>query len=81
VELTRLEFDLLAQLAGRPAQVFSRQLLADQVWGRLELTGDLASVTEVVRRTRQKLEAAGPSDVRIETVRGVGYRLVVAEAG
>jgi two-component system, OmpR family, phosphate regulon response regulator PhoB len=74
VETTMKEFDLLAFLAASPRQVFSREQLLDHVWGSSSAWQDDGTVTEHVRRIRQKLEAAGPRDRWIRTVRGVGYR-------
>jgi len=49
--------------------------LLDHVWGSSSAWQDDGTVTEHVRRIRQKLEAAaGPRDRWIRTVRGVGYR-------
>lgn len=71
VPLTSREFDILLRLTEHPGWVFS----AAQLSGDLE--GDdysPESVSVLVSRLRQKLAAAGASDV-IETVRGMGYRL------
>ncbi|MEM7095497.1 MAG: response regulator transcription factor [Actinomycetota bacterium] len=74
VELTRLEFDLLAFLALRPGQVVSRDDLLQSVWQSSSDWQDPATVTVHVRRLRQKLEA-DPSEPRhLVTVYGVGYR-------
>ena len=75
IETTMKEFDLLSFLASSPRQVFSREQLLDHVWGSSSAWQDDGTVTEHVRRIRQKLEAAaGPRDRWIRTVRGVGYR-------
>jgi DNA-binding response OmpR family regulator len=74
LELTRLEFDLLAKLVGAPRRVFSREQLLHTVWGPDHETADPATVTEHVRRLRTKLRAAGGSRDCIRTLRGVGYR-------
>jgi len=76
VELTALEFDLLAFLASSPRQVFSREVLLDRVWGSSSEWQTTATVSEHVHRVRRKIEAR-PSEPRwIQTVRGVGYRFV-----
>ncbi len=76
LELSALEFDLLAALAAAPGRVFSRNELIERVWGP-----DFAGVDRVVdvhiSNLRQKLEAAGLRGV-VGTVRGVGYRLEAA---
>jgi two-component system response regulator ResD len=74
VSLTQREFDLLAYLASRPGQVFSRDQLMDAVWG-VPFFEDTSTVTVHVRRLRAKL-GDDPAQPRfIETVWGVGYRL------
>jgi len=72
VQLSALEFDLLVVLAGRPEIVFSREQLADSVWGD-DFSGDLRLVDSHIYRLREKLTAAGLSPCPIATVRGVGY--------
>ena len=74
VHLTRLEFKLLAVLAGEPRVAFSRRALVDHVWGE-SWVGDERIVDVHVRNLRRKLgDDAGSSRV-IRTVRGVGYRI------
>ncbi|MEJ2288781.1 MAG: response regulator transcription factor [Deinococcales bacterium] len=73
VDLTALEFDLLATLAAAPGRVFTRAELIERVWGA-DFTGVDRVVDVHVSNLRQKLEAAGARGV-VGTVRGVGYRL------
>jgi len=74
VELTRLEFDLLAHLAATPRRAFSRgQLLAD-VWHSSPDWQTSKTVTEHVRRIRLKIEADPARPRWIRTVAGAGYR-------
>ena len=75
VDLTRLEFDILALLSKRPGQVFDRDAIYERVWG-WEAAGDPAQVREHIRRIRNKLALAGMSSDPIETVWGVGYKWV-----
>jgi DNA-binding response OmpR family regulator len=77
LDLTRTEFDLLALLASRPRQAFSRRQLLDEVWGA-DWFGDEHVVDVHVGHLRRKLDddAAAPRIIR--TVRGVGYGLVPA---
>lgn len=75
VDLTRLEFDILALLSKRPGQVFDRDAIYERVWG-WEAAGDPAQVREHIRRIRNKLALAGVSADPIETVWGVGYKWV-----
>lgn len=66
------EFDLLAALLRHPGVVMSRERLLSEVWG-YEWVGDTRTVDVHIAWLRDKL--AG-STVRIETVWGVGYKLV-----
>jgi two-component system phosphate regulon response regulator PhoB len=70
VELTALEFKLLATLHDRRDRVQTRTTLLDDVWG-IEAEITTRTVDTHVKRLREKLGAAGEY---IETVRGVGYR-------
>ncbi|TAK69117.1 MAG: winged helix family transcriptional regulator [Actinomycetota bacterium] len=70
LDLTRLEFDLLAHLASHPLRVFSRDQLADRVWGYDAASGS-RTVDVHITRLRRKL---GVHRDAIETIRGVGYR-------
>lgn len=75
VELSALEFDLLAFLAASPGQVFNRQQILDHVWGG-DWFGDERVVDVHIRSLRQRLgdEVADPRF--IATVRGVGYKVM-----
>ena len=69
------EFELLAFLSRHPDQVFSRDQLLDQVWG-YEFGGDTRTVDVHIRWLREKIEETPSKPTYLETVRGVGYRLV-----
>lgn len=71
LELTRLEFDLLAFLLGNPGRVLSREELLREVWASSPEWQVERTVTEHVRRLRLKLGDLGSS---IVNVRGIGYR-------
>ncbi|MDI3402539.1 response regulator transcription factor [Streptomyces cavernicola] len=71
VQLTRKEFDLLALLAQRPGVVFRREQIISEVW-RTSWEGTGRTLEVHVASLRSKLR----SPALIETVRGVGYRLV-----
>lgn len=75
VDLTKLEFDIIALLSKRPGQVFDRDTIYERVWG-WDAAGDPSQVREHVRRIRKKLSTAGVAEDPIETVWGVGYRWV-----
>jgi len=76
VELTLKEYQLLLFLMQNPGRVFTREELLDRVW-EMDYLGGTRTVDVHVRRLRAKTEAAGDL---FETVRGVGYRLVVPAA-
>jgi DNA-binding response OmpR family regulator len=71
VRLTRKEFALLSELARNQGRVMTREVLLDRVWG-LTYYGDSRTLDVHIRRLRQKLDDASI----IETVTGIGYRLV-----
>jgi DNA-binding response OmpR family regulator len=73
--LTVKEFDLLWFLASAPGQVFSREQLLDQVWG-YNFYGDSNTVTVLVRRLREKIEADPANPQFLLTVWGVGYKFM-----
>jgi two-component system response regulator MtrA len=74
VELTATEFRLLLELARRPRQVFTRELLLELVWN-YDYLGDSRLVDVAVQRLRGKIEDDPKNPKLIRTVRGVGYRL------
>jgi len=74
VQLTATEFKLLPEMARRPGQVFSRELLLQQVWG-YDYLGDSRLVDVAVQRLRSKIEADPSRPAIVTTVRGVGYRM------
>ncbi len=73
VPLTPLEFDLLVALARKPWQVFSREVLLEQVWGYRH-AGDTRLVNVHVQRLRSKIEKDPEHPEVVVTVRGVGYK-------
>jgi DNA-binding response OmpR family regulator len=74
VELTALEFNLLALLAREPGIVAPRQMLLDSLWGP-EFVGDDHLVDVHIANLRRKLGDEPASPRFVETVRGVGYRV------
>ena len=72
VELRPREFDLLAALARDPGVVLTRDGLLESVWGT-DFPGETRTVDVHVAEVRKKLGEDGP---QIETLRGIGYRLV-----
>ncbi len=73
ITLTPLEFDLLLCLARKPWQVFTREVLLEQVWGYLH-AADTRLVNVHVQRLRSKIEHDPEHPQVVVTVRGVGYK-------
>jgi two-component system response regulator MtrA len=73
ISLTPLEFELLVALASKPQQVFSREMLLEQVWG-YHYKADTRLVNVHVQRLRAKVEQDPDNPKIVMTVRGVGYR-------
>jgi DNA-binding response OmpR family regulator len=71
LDLTMKEFDLLACFLEHAGLVLTREQLLEQVWG-LEFPGGTRTVDQHVAQLRAKLDGA----LTIETLRGVGYKLV-----
>lgn len=72
--LTRLEFDLLAQLMRAPARVWSREALLRSVW-QTDWSTDTHLVEVHVGNLRRKLGTSPTGGGYLRTVRGVGYRM------
>jgi two-component system response regulator MtrA len=73
LSLTPLEFDLLVCLARKPWQVFTREVLLEQVWGYRH-AADTRLVNVHVQRLRSKVENDPENPEIVLTVRGVGYK-------
>ena len=73
INLTPLEFDLLVCLARKPWQVFTREVLLEQVWGYRH-SADTRLVNVHVQRLRSKVEHDPENPEVVMTVRGVGYK-------
>jgi two-component system, OmpR family, alkaline phosphatase synthesis response regulator PhoP len=72
LDLRAQEFDLLLTLAESPGRVFSREQLLQQAWG-FDFYGQTRTVDVHIAHLRKKLEGGS---VKIETVTGVGYKIV-----
>jgi DNA-binding response OmpR family regulator len=75
VHLTKTEFRLLATMAARPNNVFTREMLLQQVW-EYDYFGDSRIVDVHIRRLRSKIEDAPHDPAVVQTVRGLGYKVV-----
>ena len=79
VALSPTEYRMLAAVAARPDEVVRRRAVVAAAWPDGAIVSD-NTLDSLMRRVRAKLDEAGAPAV-IETVRGVGYRLVMTEAG
>jgi DNA-binding response OmpR family regulator len=73
LDLTTLEFNLLATLIGSPGRVWSRTQLIDKLWGN-DFFGDERVVDTHIRRLRKKVEPDAANPTFIKTVVGAGYK-------
>ncbi len=73
VELTPLEFDLLAFLSASPGRPFDRSQILDAVWGTTVQEYEY-SLTSVIARLRRKIEVDPAAPKFVHTIRGIGYR-------
>ena len=72
LDLRTQEFDLLLTLAEQPGRVFTREQLLQQAWG-FDFYGQTRTVDVHIAHLRKKMDGGS---VKIETVTGVGYKLV-----
>jgi two-component system, OmpR family, response regulator RegX3 len=73
VDLPPKEFELLAYLVEHAGRVLTRGQLIDEIWGS-DYVGDTKTLDVHIRRLRTRVEEEPKEPVRIQTVRGVGYR-------
>jgi len=73
LDLRAQEFELLLTLARQPGRVFSREQLLQQAWG-FDFYGQTRTVDVHIAHLRKRLAGC---TVQIETVTGIGYKLVV----
>jgi DNA-binding response OmpR family regulator len=72
IELRTQEFDLLFTMAKQPGRVFTREQLLQLAWG-FDFYGQTRTVDVHIAHLRKKLEG---SSIKIETVTGVGYKVI-----
>lgn len=75
-DLAKKEFYLLYKLLSTPNVIFTRQELIEEIWG-IENESDYRTVDVHIKRLREKLKDVNKFE--IETIRGVGYKLVIKE--
>lgn len=73
INLTAKEFSLLELFLRRPNQIFTRQVVLEQVWG-YDFYGESRIVDVHLQRLRKKIEKDPANPTIIETIRGMGYR-------
>jgi DNA-binding response OmpR family regulator len=73
VQLTYVEFEILATMAASPGRVYTREMLLEHIWGDSTYR-DPRTVDVHIRHLREKLESDPKSPEYLFTVRGVGYR-------
>lgn len=73
LDLTTLEFNLLATFISQPGRVWNRSQLIDKLWGD-DFFGDERVVDTHVARLRKKIEPDPTNPTFVKTVIGVGYK-------
>lgn len=73
VNLTSKEFEILAFLSSYPGQVFTRQQILEQIWGK-DTVSDINSITVFMRKIREKIEDDPAKPKYLLTVWRVGYK-------
>ena len=73
-QLAQKEFYLLYKLISTPNTILTRQELMEEVWG-LDSESDYRTVDVHIKRIREKLRDV--DEIEIETIRGIGYKLVI----
>lgn len=76
INLSRIEFRLLAYLVRHPNRVVTHDDILTRVWG-LRYVGSHHVLRVAMSRLRQRLAIDGREDISIQTIGGVGYRLLV----
>lgn len=72
--LAQKEFYLLYKLISTPNVIFTRQELMEEIWG-LENESDYRTIDVHIKRIREKLKDV--DEFKIETIRGIGYKLIL----
>lgn len=75
IVLTLKEFELLKMLVMNKGKVMTRDFLLDKIWG-YDYAGETRTVDVHIRHIRQKIQDEEGSNQLIETIRGVGYRVI-----
>lgn len=78
IMLTALEYKILLILAFNPNQVFTREAILADIWDVNEEYVNDNTLTVYIKRLREKIEDDKEHPKIIETVRGIGYRVVIS---
>lgn len=73
IDLTPREFKILSYLATHPGEVFSKKQLQEHLWGE-HYAGELAAITVIIRKIREKVEPKPSKPKYVLTVWGIGYK-------
>ncbi len=73
LDLTAVEFNLLAFLVARPGRIFSRDQLMEQIYSDQRIVND-RTIDSHVKKLRRKMEQVSPGCDLIRSVYGVGYK-------
>ena len=73
IDLTPREFKILSHLVAHPGEVFSKKQLQEYMWGE-NYAGELAAITVIIRKIREKIEPKPSKPKYILTVWGIGYK-------
>ncbi|MCY0385780.1 response regulator [Robbsia sp. Bb-Pol-6] len=76
IDFTAIEFRLLVTLASMPSRVFSRNALMDRLYTDARIVED-RTVDSHVKKIRRKFEAVAPGEEIVQSVYGVGFKLVL----
>lgn len=76
IEFRLKEFQLLHMMLSYPGKIFTRHALMDEIWG-YDNESDYRTVDVHIKRLREKVEHI--DDFEIQTVRGLGYKVVIKE--
>ena len=78
VKLTAKEFEIVALLAGKPGQVFTREQIYEHIWGDDANAGE-STITVFMRRIREKIEDNPSKPAYLLTVWGIDYKFAEVE--
>ncbi|MCD8502552.1 MAG: response regulator transcription factor [Bacillaceae bacterium] len=75
IPLTKKEYKILLRLATKPGRVYSREQLVELEWDDF-FEGDARTIDTHIKNIREKLKASGFKHPIIETIWGIGYKMI-----